>query len=192
MASDTQQDMIDVLVTDHREVEEMFAELESGKGSPEHRRRLADVVIAELVRHSVAEEQYLYPTARKVLSDGDKEADHELEEHAEAEEIMKELEGVDATDPRFDQLLGKLMKDIRHHLKEEEDGLFPKLRSACDKEELVKLGKRVETAKKAAPTRPHPSAPDTPPWNKILAPGTGLVDRLRDALSDRATSTEDL
>jgi hypothetical protein len=43
----------------------------------------------------------------------------------------------------------------------------------------------VRRAKKMAPTRPHPSAPDTPPANKLLAPGTGLVDRLRDALSGR-------
>ncbi|PNG20684.1 hemerythrin, partial [Streptomyces cahuitamycinicus] len=33
--------------------------------------------------------------------------------------------------------------------------------------------------------RPHPSAPDTPPANKLLAPGTGMVDRLRDMLSGR-------
>jgi hypothetical protein len=40
-------------------------------------------------------------------------------------------------------------------------------------------------AKKMAPTRPHPAAPDTPPANKLLAPGAGLVDRLRDALTGR-------
>ncbi|MQA02628.1 MAG: hypothetical protein GEV07_07875 [Streptosporangiales bacterium] len=34
-----------------------------------------------------------------------------------------------------------------------------------------------------APTRPHPSAPDSPPANKLLAPPTGLVDRVRDALT---------
>jgi len=45
----------------------------------------------------------------------------------------------------------------------------------------------VQQAKKLAPTRPHPSAPDKPPLNKVLGPPVGLVDRVRDALSGRAT-----
>ncbi|HUR08087.1 MAG TPA: hypothetical protein VM347_36465 [Nonomuraea sp.] len=44
---------------------------------------------------------------------------------------------------------------------------------------------KVQAIKKIAPTRPHPSAPDTPPGNKLLGPATGLIDRLRDALSGR-------
>ncbi|MFY7066141.1 hypothetical protein ACOQFV_09790 [Nocardiopsis changdeensis] len=36
-----------------------------------------------------------------------------------------------------------------------------------------------------APTRPHPGAPDTPPADRLLAPGAGLIDRMRDALSGR-------
>jgi hemerythrin superfamily protein len=59
-------DLVSVITKDHREVEEAFKELESGQGSADHRRDLADHVIAELVRHSVAEEQYMYPAAREV------------------------------------------------------------------------------------------------------------------------------
>ena len=59
-------------------------------------------------------------------------------------------------------------------------------------EDLRELGRKVERAKKLAPTRPHPNAPDEPPWNKILAPGAGLVDRVRDALTGRATSMDDI
>lgn len=40
-------------------------------------------------------------------------------------------------------------------------------------------------AKKPAPTRPHPAAPDKPPANKLLGPGAGLVDRARDMLTGR-------
>jgi hypothetical protein len=47
-------------------------------------------------------------------------------------------------------------------------------------------------AKTTAPTRPHPAAPDTPPWNTVLAPGAGLVDRIRDAVSRRPTRPQDL
>jgi hemerythrin superfamily protein len=178
-------DLIEVITSDHREVEKVFNELESRSGSAEHRRALADHVIAELVRHSVAEEMFMYPAARKKLPDGDRIADHEIAEHGEAEEVMKELEGLEATDARFDELVGKLIADVRHHIEEEEGDLLPRLKQSCSAEELRELGGKVLRAKKIAPTRPHPSAPSKPPANLILAPGAGLIDRLRDGLSGR-------
>lgn len=177
--------LIDVITSDHREVEKVFTELENSTGSTEHRRQLADHVIAELVRHSVAEEMFMYPAARKALPDGDQIADHEIAEHAEAEEDMKQLEGVEANDPKFDALVAKLIADVRHHIEEEEHNLLPRLAESCSAQELRELGAKVLRAKKIAPTRPHPSAPDKPPLNLILAPGAGLVDRIRDALSGR-------
>jgi hemerythrin superfamily protein len=177
--------LIDVIMSDHREVEKVFTELENRTGSSDHRRQLVDHVIAELVRHSVAEEMFMYPAARKALPDGDQVADHEIAEHAEAEEVMKELEGVEGTDPRFDQLVHNLITDVRHHIEEEENKLLPRLGESCSADELRELGAKVLRAKKIAPTRPHPSAPDKPPANLILAPGAGLIDRMRDALSGR-------
>ena len=186
------QDVVDILVTDHHEVETLFVELETRQGTPEYRRQLVDVVIAELVRHAIAEEAYVYPTARKALPDGDQIAEHEIAEHADAERTMKDLESVDPSDPRFDELLAHLTSTIRHHVQEEENDLFPRLRAATAREELVELAGKVTAIKKIAPTRPHPSAPDRPPANKLLAPGAGLVDRVRDALSGRPTSMDEL
>ncbi|MGH3739744.1 MAG: hemerythrin domain-containing protein, partial [Micromonosporaceae bacterium] len=183
---------IDLLVQDHREVERLFVELESGVGSAQHRRDLADTVIAELVRHSVAEEMYLYPTARQALKNGEDIVEHELAEHAEAERTMKALEAVDSEDPRFNELWHKLAEEIRHHVAEEEKDLFPRLQGACDKMQLKDLGRKLEAAKAVAPTRPHPASPDRPPWNMALDPGAGLVDRVRDTLSGRKTSPQDL
>ena len=183
----TQSDVISVLTEDHRAVEQVFQELESGSDSPEHRRDLTDHVIAELVRHSVAEEHYLYPATRKALSDGDQIADHELSEHSEAERTMKELDGLDPNDPRFGELLGQLMTEVRHHVKDEEEDLVPRLREACSETELTELGEQIVRAKESAPTRPHPTAPKKPPMNKVLDPGAGMVDRMRDALTGRQT-----
>jgi hemerythrin superfamily protein len=192
MTDTSAQDLIDVLVTDHREVESMFAELESGASEPRHRRRITDVVIAELVRHAIAEEMYLYLAVRKELADGDKIADHEIREHAEAEKIMDEIDDIDATDPRFEDGLGRLMATIRHHIRDEEIEVFPRLRHRMMPGELRELGRKVELAKKVAPTRPHPFAPDKPPFNKLLAPGMGLVDRVRDLLAKRPTSPDEV
>ena len=86
-----------------------------------------------------------------------------------------------------EELLNKLMQDVRHHIEEEEGDLLPKLRAACSPEELADLGEKIQRAKKIAPTRPHPSAPSKPPANLILAPGTAFIDKIRDALSGRNT-----
>ncbi|MEU9137451.1 hemerythrin domain-containing protein [Streptomyces sp. NPDC048404] len=178
-------DVIAELTTDHREVEELFGRIEALPAGDKRRRTYADQAVIELVRHSVAEEAYLYPAVRSFLPDGDSVADKELEDHAGAERTMKELEGVDAGEPEFDRLIGALMTEIRSHLRDEEDNLFPRLRSTASEDELMKLGDKVRQAKKTAPTRPHPSAPDTPPANKLLAPAAGMVDRVRDALTGR-------
>lgn len=184
MTTSQEHDVVDQIITDHREVEAVFDELERGADG-QKRRELVEHVITELVRHSVGEEQYVYPTARRVLDDGDKIADHELKEHAEAEKVMKEIEKTDSDDPKFDELVGQLMKDIRHHIEDEENDLLPALRKACSADDLRELGEKFEHAKKIAPTRPHPAAPDRPPANKILGPGAGLIDHMRDALSGR-------
>ncbi|OKI85348.1 hemerythrin domain-containing protein [Streptomyces sp. CB02414] len=178
-------DVVAELTTDHREVEELFGKIESLSPGDEQRKKYADQAVIELVRHSVAEEAYLYPAVREFLPDGDRVADKEIEDHAEAERTMEELEGLEADDPEFDRLIGELMAEIRSHVRYEEDNLFPQLRSATTEDELMKLGDKVRQAKKTAPTRPHPSAPDTPPANKLLAPGAGMVDRVRDALTGR-------
>lgn len=179
-------DLIDVLVSDHRAVDGAFETYERGGLSDDQCRALVDHIITELVRHSVAEEQYLYPAARKSLPDGDELADHEVEEHAEAEQVMKDLENLNPGDAEFDEKVRKLIGDIRHHVEDEERDLFPRLQQVCSQDELQDLGDKIVRAKESAPTRPHPSAPDTPPANKILDPGAGMVDRMRDALSGRS------
>jgi hemerythrin superfamily protein len=182
-------DVIGVLTHDHREVEELFGKLEAATPDDgQTRRELTDQVIMELVRHSVAEEMYLYPATRKYLPDGDAIADKEIAEHDRVEKTLKALEKTDADSVEFSDLLAELMSDVRLHVRDEEDNLFPALAAHCSQEDLTKMGEKVQAAKDKAPTRPHPSAPNRPPLNKLLAPGAGLVDRVRDRLSGRGQS----
>lgn len=186
--SEQQRDVVAVLVHDHREVEDVFGKIEKLPSGDPRRKEYAEDAIIELVRHSVAEEQYLYPATRRLLDDGDAIADREIEEHSEAEVVMKQIEKRSADDPELDGLLERLMSDVRSHVEEEENELFPQLQQVASAEELRELGAQVERAKKVAPTRPHPSSPDTPPANKVLDPGAGLVDRVRDAVTGRGSS----
>jgi hemerythrin superfamily protein len=182
------QDIIAELTSDHREVEQIFGRMIALPSGHPDRKRLMEEVTIELVRHSVAEEEYLYPAVREHINGGDALADKEIADHARVEETLKELEGRDADDPRFDQLFLALKAEVTSHVQDEEGNLFPKLMAACSQEALDSLGGKIRTAKKMAPTRPHPAAPDKPPANKLLAPGAGLVDRVRDFVTGRGKS----
>jgi hemerythrin superfamily protein len=178
-------DVIEELTTDHREVEDLFDRIQAEPHGSAERRRLADELTVELVRHSVAEEQYLYPAVREHVEGGNALADKEIEDHAGVERLLKDLEGRDADDERFDRLVAQLRVDVTEHVRDEERRLFPLLAAACPPRVLEELGEKVRTAKKTAPTRPHPSAPDTPPANKVVGAGTGLLDRALDLLTGR-------
>ena len=179
-------DVIDVLVSDHRDVTALIANIWSVQ-DPMIRRDLTDTAISELVRHAVAEEMYIYPAMKKYLPEGEKAVEHDIEEHKELEETMKRLEDVDVSTPEFEQALRKLEEILADHVQDEENDQFPELRRRIPHDELVELAGKVETAKKLAPTRPHPAAPNAELFHKLVGPGVGLVDRLRDKLTGRAT-----
>jgi hemerythrin superfamily protein len=179
-------DVIDVLTSDHRDVTALIGEIWTIR-DPMIRRDLTDTAISELVRHAVAEEMYVYPAMRKYLPEGDKAVEHDIEEHQELEETMKALEGVDVSTPEFDETLRKLETLLADHVQDEESEQFPELRRRIPQDELKELAGKVETAKKLAPTRPHPGAPNSELFHKLVGPGVGLVDRLKDKLTGRAT-----
>lgn len=179
-------DVVDVLTSDHGEMTELIGQIRLAE-DPDGKRDVADTLISEIVRHAVAEEMYVYPAMREHLPNGDEAAEHDMREHKEIERTMKELEGVAATEPRFDELVQELEELLAHHAADEETDQFPQLRANIAREELVKLAEKVEAAKKIAPTRPHPAAPSAPLFHKLVGPGVGLVDRLRDKISGRPT-----
>jgi hemerythrin superfamily protein len=179
-------DVIDVLTADHRDVTALIGEIWTIR-DPMMRRDLTDTAISELVRHAVAEEMYVYPAMREHLPDGDKAVAHDTEEHQELEEAMKDLEGLEVEDPRFDQTLRRLETMLADHIQDEESEQFPELRQRIPRDDLVAMAAKVERAKKLAPTRPHPSAPHSELFHKIAGPGVGLVDRLKDLITQRAT-----
>ncbi|PYC70606.1 hemerythrin [Streptomyces tateyamensis] len=176
------------LMADHREVEQMFDQIQALPAGDAKRRDIADQFTIELVRHSVAEEMYLYPAVRDHVPGGDMIADRELKDHAAVERLLKELEQAPVEGAEFDALLTRIVAEVSEHVADEETNLFPALSGVCSPDQLDQLGDKIRAAKKVAPTRPHPSAPDTPPGNKLLAPGTGLVDRVRDFVTGRGKS----
>jgi len=159
-------DLTTVLAGDHRELDRLCTELELGQGSPENRKDLSDHLTAELVRHAVAEEPYL-------AGDGDL---------AEADSLMRQLEGVGPQEIRFERLLGALIRAVRRHVREEGPAAVRQARLGCSPERLAELGKQVLEVRDAAATLPHPDLADRVPQVNQLWPGPGFVDRARAAL----------
>jgi hypothetical protein len=63
--------------------------------------------------------------------------------------------------------------------------MFPKLRSALSAEQLADIGQKLADGKAKTPTHPHPHAPASGPGAKVTGPAAGMVDRVRDKLTDR-------
>ncbi|HEY3471077.1 MAG TPA: hemerythrin domain-containing protein [Amycolatopsis sp.] len=166
-------DLTTVLDGDHRELDRLCTELELGQGSPENRRDLADHLIAELVRHAVAEEPYL---------DGEGDL-------AEADRLMRRLEGTGPQETRFERLLSGLIHAVRRHVRDEGPAAVRRLRGGWSPERRAELGKRVLEVRDAAPSLPHPHLADRMPQADQLWPGPGFVDRARAALNGAAEDT---
>lgn len=178
--------IIDILTADHKEMLALLGRIGSTSDA-EERRDLADMVIAEVMRHSVAEEMYVYPVIEECVPNGADDVEHDKQEHDEIVQVMKKLEDADGSDPSFTQSVRKLEELLRHHASDEEGNQFPKVRAHVPAEKLVDIGRKVEDAKKLAPTRPHPGAPHSELFHKTVGAGVGMIDRLQDRLTGRQT-----
>lgn len=145
-------DAITLLTQDHRTVDKLFDRFEQTRDAGE-RRQLVDNMIEELSIHAAIEEQELYPFMRRVLPQDDPvdEAEHE---HAEAKAILAGLSRLQPDDEHFEPVATELIADVRHHVQEEENELFPQLREAVTEDDLNELGQSLEQARHRAPTKP--------------------------------------
>jgi hemerythrin-like domain-containing protein len=189
-------DVFDILRADHREVQQMLAELEGGPSQanraaamrPEARKQLTEKLVIESSKHEVAEEEYFWPTVRDRLPDGDQLADHAIDQETRAKQVLARLEKLSPGDAEFEKLLSTYIPAAREHIGYEEDVVWPALREALTAAEAEDLGKDTAIAKKIAPTRPHPRIPPQPGVLKIAGPAVAAADKLRDELAGRGGS----
>jgi hypothetical protein len=104
-----------------------------------------------------------------------------LEEHHAAKSLLAEIDRLPPTHERFRAKVMVLIESVELHIKEEENTVFPELRRAMGRKRLAELGRALEAAKKAAPSKPHPHLPDEPPLLPLLGVATGVVDIARSA-----------
>ncbi|MBY8874619.1 hemerythrin domain-containing protein [Micromonospora sp. PLK6-60] len=177
--------LADLVDREHRQLLELCDELTTAGRDPARGRQVLDVLTAALSRHLSAEEQYLFPAARAAVPESAELVDREIEADGALLGALKALTGPD------DPALVEVADRVRRHVGRVAALVVP-LREVATDAELIRLGNRWEIAEEAAPTRPHPGTPATPPWNRIVEPAVGVVDKVRDVVSGRRTRLSDL
>ncbi|MCU1453404.1 MAG: hemerythrin [Acidimicrobiales bacterium] len=173
-----------MLKEDHKKVEGLFKRFEkAGDRAYAEKRDLVDRIIESLSEHASIEEQLFYPVTRMTVPAVEDIALESLEEHHIVKWVLSELDGMDPAHERFDAKVTVLIENVRHHVEEEEQEYFPKVRDELGRNALGDLGDAMEKARAVAPTHPHPRSPDTPPGNLIAGTGAGIVDRVADTVS---------
>lgn len=138
---------LDLLMTDHRKVEDLFAQYEDEKdGDEDARRRLAERICGELKVHTQVEEELLYPFLRDNLDGDDVDLVDEAQvEHNSAKELIEQIEGAGDIDAEYNARVKVLGEYVKHHVNEEENEIFPRV--ADQQEELDELGQEIASRK---------------------------------------------
>ncbi len=143
-------DAIVMLREDHKRVDALFKRFDKNKDEAKHTQKqaLVDEICVELTIHATLEEEILYPAARDALGDKGHDLLDEAEvEHATAKDLIAQLESATPGDDLYDAKVAVLGEYIKHHVKEEHDEMFPKLRkSGMD---LKSLGAQMRERKAA-------------------------------------------
>ena len=138
---------LELLAADHRKVEDLFEQYESAKDEEdEGRTQIAERICKELTVHAQLEEEIFYPWLKENLDEEDMEMVEEAQvEHNGAKNLIAEIEASTEVDAAYDAKVKVLSEYIKHHVKEEENEIFPAV--SDKKEELDALGQEMSSRK---------------------------------------------
>ena len=180
-------DAITMLKEEHKTVERLFKRFEKAGGRAHvEKRDIVDRIVEALSVHAAIEEQVFYPVVRATVPGVEDQTLESLEEHHIVKWVLSELDSLSPTDERFDAKVTVLIENVRHHVEEEEQDLFPMVRNGLGRDSLSDVGKVMAEARKSAPTHPHPRSPDTPPHNLVIGAAASMSDRIGDTVSGLA------
>ncbi|MEV6680614.1 hemerythrin domain-containing protein [Streptomyces erythrochromogenes] len=132
------QDVVAVILKDHRTMEELFRRMRSVEADREAAR---EKFAALLIAHGEAEENKVYGALKRFRDIDDDEVEHGEEEHAEGNEaLLKLLEVDDVGSEEWDERLEDLVKAVTHHLDEEERTILNGARENVPDERRAELG----------------------------------------------------
>jgi hemerythrin superfamily protein len=150
--ANTRIDAVELLERQHREVEAMFERFEKMTDrATVSKKKLADEICNALIMHTAIEEEIFYPATREASEETDDMVDEAVVEHASAKDLIAQIQEMDPGDDLYDAKVKVLSEMIEHHVKEEEEEMFPKTRElkldmAALGEEMQKRQKEIEAS----------------------------------------------
>jgi len=132
-----------LLIADHKLVSGLFADYEKAS-TKAMKKKLVSQICLELSVHAQVEEEIFYPAVKKALND------HELVpeatvEHASLKTLIAQVENIEPDGEMYDAKIKVLSEYVKHHVKEEQDEMFPKAKATHLN--MVELGDKI-TARK--------------------------------------------
>jgi hypothetical protein len=136
-----------MLSEDHKKVQELFKKFEKAKDKEDGEacEAIAKEACGELEVHASLEEELFYPAAREALGEEDDLVEEAEVEHQSAKDLIGQLRSMDPEDPKYAATFVVLAEYVKHHIKEEEGEMFPKLKKA--KMEVEALGENMKHRK---------------------------------------------
>ena len=136
-------DAIALLKADHEAVSEMFAEYEKTRSVPKKKALVAEICTALSV-HAQIEEEIFYPAVKTALKDKLLVPEATVE-HGSVKDLIAQLEGAEPEGEMYDAKVKVLSEYVKHHVKEEQNEMFPKVKSSSL--DMVELGARMAARK---------------------------------------------
>ncbi|MFE9202271.1 hemerythrin domain-containing protein [Micromonospora sp. NPDC007230] len=148
-------DAIVLLKEDHKEMRRLFKAFQDAEEGPaSERQQLVRQIIEALTVHTYLENEVMYPEVRKLVPDVEDDILESYEEHHVADVLCFELFSMDAEDERYTAKTTVLIENVLHHVQEEEEKWFPKVRAALGRNQLQEIGARMIELRPKAPKTP--------------------------------------
>ena len=153
-------DAIVILKADHKEIRGLFRKFQAaGDKAVKTKGKIAGQIIELLTVHTYIENEVMYPEVRRLLPDLEDDVLESYEEHHVADVLVMELVPMKPSDERFHAKTTVLIENVRHHMDEDENDWFPKVREGLGRKQLQQIGEEMVEARRRAPHKPsQPSA----------------------------------
>jgi hemerythrin superfamily protein len=149
-------DAIVMLKNDHKQFKRLFREFErAGDSALKTKGAIVDRILEALTVHTYIENEGLYPAVREALPDLEDDVLESYEEHHVADVLCMELAAMSPDNEHFTAKVTVLIEIVEHHVEEEEDDWFPKVREGLGRKRLQQIGADMEQLRKKAPRRPE-------------------------------------
>ncbi|MFI6759781.1 hemerythrin domain-containing protein [Micromonospora sp. NPDC050417] len=148
-------DALVLLKEDHKEIRALFNEFQqAGENATKKKGAIVERILEALTVHTYIENECMYPETRKLLPDLEDDVLESYEEHHVADVLCLELAAMKPEDERFDAKTMVLIENVTHHIEEEEEEWFPKVREGLDRKKLQEIGERMIELREQAPRKP--------------------------------------